>query len=182
MRVAVQDGVVEAELTGPPSPVLVEPEDLKAPFSVYVDPDNPVAKIVVGSSEVILEVGEWSDWIEVQFDVIPYVQSIGAMARFHLMSVRPEFELYVSPLNLDPAAPAMPVTTPASYATELAAATGRFYTQGMPEDQIALTDGVFDNAALHGAGRDRPPRDSASSSTTCSTTSRAACCSITSAT
>ncbi len=148
MRIAVQDGVVEAELTGPPSPVFVEPEDLKAPFSVYVDPENPVAKIVVGSFEVILEVGEWSDWIEVQFDVIPYVQSIGAMARFHLMSVRPEFELYVSPLNLDPAAPAMPVTTPAGYATELAAATGRFYTQGMPEDQIALTDGVFDNAAF----------------------------------
>ena len=147
-RVAVQDGVVESELIGPANPVLVEAENLTAPFTVYVDPDNPVALIVVGSSEVILEVGEWSDWIDVQFEVIPYVQSIGAMARFHLMSVRPEFELYVSPLNLDPLAPAMPVTAPASYATELAEATGRFYTQGMPEDTNALADGVFDNAAF----------------------------------
>ena len=32
----------------------------------------------------------------------------------------------------DPLEPALPVSTPDSYAAELAAATGRFYTQGMP--------------------------------------------------
>jgi predicted AlkP superfamily phosphohydrolase/phosphomutase len=49
----------------------------------------------------------------------------------------------VSPLNLDPEAPALPISTPDSYAAELARASGRFYTQGMPEDTKALNEGVF---------------------------------------
>jgi predicted AlkP superfamily phosphohydrolase/phosphomutase len=39
--------------------------------------------------------------------------------------------------------PAMPISTPDSFASELAAATGRFYTQGMPEDTKAFKEGVF---------------------------------------
>ena len=145
-RVRVRDGIVEAELLGPPNPLLIEPEDLKAPFTVYVDGENLVAKIVVGPEEFILQQGEWSEWIPIQFEMIPYVQSIRAAARFFLKEVRPEFELYVSPINLDPIAPLMPISTPVDYATELAEATGRFYTQGMPEDTNALNEGVFNNA------------------------------------
>jgi predicted AlkP superfamily phosphohydrolase/phosphomutase len=145
-RVQVRDGIVEAELLGPPNPLLIESEDLKAPFTVYVDDEYLVAKIVVGQEEFILQQGEWSEWVPVEFEMIPYVQSINATARFFLREIRPEFELYVSPINLDPVAPLMPISTPVGYATELAEATGRFYTQGMPEDTNALNEGVFNNA------------------------------------
>lgn len=145
-RVQVRDGIVEAELLGPPNPLLIESEDLKVPFTVYVDDEYLVAKIVVGQEEFILQQGEWSEWVPVEFEMIPYVQSINATARFFLKEIRPEFELYVSPINLDPAAPLMPISTPVGYATELAEATGRFYTQGMPEDTNALNEGVFNNA------------------------------------
>jgi predicted AlkP superfamily phosphohydrolase/phosphomutase len=37
----------------------------------------------------------------------------------------------------------MPISTPTSYASDLARAGGRFYTQGMPEDTKALNEGVF---------------------------------------
>ncbi len=145
-RVRVRNNVVEAVLHGPPNPLLVEPEELEAPFTVYIDPDNLVAKIVVGSEELILQQGEWSDWVPVSFDLIPYVQSVSAQARFFLKAVRPEFELYVSPVNLDAMAPVMRISTPPDYAVELAEAGGRFYTQGMPEDTNALQEGVFNNA------------------------------------
>ncbi|MDP6687276.1 MAG: alkaline phosphatase family protein [Acidobacteriota bacterium] len=145
-RVQVRDGIVEAELLGPPNPLLIESEELKAPFTVYVDGEYLVAKIVVGQEEFILQQGEWSDWVPVQFEMIPYLQSINATARFFLKEVRPEFELYVSPINLDPIGPLMPISTPVGYAKELAEATGRFYTQGMPEDTNALNEGVFNNA------------------------------------
>ena len=127
-RVRVRNGVVEAELVGPPNPLLIEEEVLKAPFTVYLDDENLVAKIVIGSEEIILQQGEWSGWVPVQFEMIPYVQQIDAVARFFLKEVRPEFELYVSPINLDPLAPMMPISTPEGYAAELAEATGRFYT------------------------------------------------------
>ena len=40
----------------------------------------------------------------------------------------------------------MPVSHPAEYAADLAQATGRFYTQGMPEDTKALKTGVLTDA------------------------------------
>ena len=38
----------------------------------------------------------------------------------------------------------MPISAPGDYAAELAAATGRFYTQGMPEDTKGLKTGCAD--------------------------------------
>jgi len=112
---------------------------------VYLDPREPAVKIVAGAEELILQEGEWSTWVPVEFDLIP-TQSLRGMVRFYLRSVRPDFELYASPVNFDPEKPAAPISTPADYAAELSAATGRFYTQGMPEDTNALNEGVFNNA------------------------------------
>ena len=141
-RVEAEGGVVEARIFGPDHPLKVEREKLTADFRVYVDPDRPAVKLVVGDEERVLEEGEWSDWVPVVFDVIP-TQGLPTTARFYLRRVRPELELYVSPLNMDPMAPALPISTPSSWAGELARATGRYYTQGMPEDTSALSAGVF---------------------------------------
>jgi predicted AlkP superfamily phosphohydrolase/phosphomutase len=66
------------------------------------------------------------------------------MVRFYLRSVRPDFELYASPVNYDPINPDAQISTPDDYAAELAKATGRFYTQGMPEDTKVLQEGVLE--------------------------------------
>ena len=141
-EVFVEDDSVHAKLHGPDNPFLVEPEPATVDFVVYLDPEEPVVKLVVGTEQRVLKVGEWSDWVPMQFDFIP-TQSVPGMCRFYLKEVRPELELYVTPINLDPMSPAMPISTPDSYAAELAMATGRFYTQGMAEDTNALTGGVF---------------------------------------
>jgi predicted AlkP superfamily phosphohydrolase/phosphomutase len=134
--------VAEGKLYGTSNPFLVDAPKIEAPFSVYIDPDQPVAKLVVGTEERILKVGEWSDWVPISLDLVP-TQSVPVIARFYLKEVRPVFGLYVTPLNLDPMSPAMPISTPESFAAELASATGRFYTQGMPEDTKAFKEGVF---------------------------------------
>ena len=71
-------------------------------------------------------------------------QTLHGMVRFYLRSVRPDFELYASPVNYDPILPDTEISNPPDYATELARATGRFYTQGMPEDTKVLEEGVLD--------------------------------------
>jgi predicted AlkP superfamily phosphohydrolase/phosphomutase len=143
--VEVRDGTVEGHLYGPDNPFLVEKTKVETTFHVYVDPVDPVAKIVLGGEERILEVGEWSDWVPVEFDFVP-TQHLKGMVRFYLKQVRPEFDLYVTPVNFDPLDPALPISTPESYAAELAKESGRYYTQGMPEDTKAFSDGVFDMA------------------------------------
>ena len=142
-EVDIFDGVVETRLYGPDNPFLVEREKLTSVFNVYLDPVDPVVKIVAGDEELILEEGEFSDWVPVEFPMIP-TQSLAGMTRFYLRSVRPDFELYATPVNFDPMAPAAPISTPDDYAGELARATGRFYTQGMPEDTKVIQEGVLD--------------------------------------
>ena len=141
-EVNVIDGIVKSSLYGPDNPFLTKSSKIESAFTVYIDPVDPVIKLVVGTEERILREGEWTDWVPVQFKLIP-TQSMTAIARFYLRSVRPDFELYVSPLNFDPLAPVLPISKPDFYAAELAEATGRFYTQGMPEDTSAMNAGVL---------------------------------------
>jgi predicted AlkP superfamily phosphohydrolase/phosphomutase len=142
--VRVERDVVQARLEGPDNPFRRDPTPVTTPFTVYRDARaSAAARIVVGDEERVLNVGEWSDWVPVTFSLAPS-QSLHGMCRFYLKQLRPAFELYVTPINLDPLSPALPISTPASYAATLAQATGRFYTQGMPEDTKALTAGVFD--------------------------------------
>ena len=136
-----ENGVVDATLYGPAISADGK-EKLEAPFQVFIDPVDDLAKLVVGDEERVMAVGEWTDWLQVSFEVSP-IDSVDVVARFYLRSVRPEFEMYVSPLNFDPYNPAETISTPEDYAGELAEATGIFYTQGMPEETKALTEGVL---------------------------------------
>ncbi len=128
---------------GPPNPFRVDGERLESPLVVTFDPESDVVEVEVGEEPgVVLQPGEWSDWVTVTFEMIP-TQAITATTRFYLRSVRPEVELYASPLQIDPKAPVMPISTPSDHAAKLAAATGEFFTQGMPEDTKALTEEVI---------------------------------------
>lgn len=142
-RAEIRRGVLEASLRGPPNPLLAEPEELRAGFTVYLDPVRPVVKIEIGGEELVLQEGDWSGWVPVEYS-LPLMQTLGGMVRFYLKQVRPEFQLYASPVNIDPLEPAMPISTPEDFAAELAS-DGRFYTQGFPEDTDAISDGVFDH-------------------------------------
>jgi len=133
---------VEAQLEGPDNPFLREKQALTMPLVAYRDAHAAAARIVIGNEQRVLSVGEWSDWVPITFTPAP-MQSLRGICRLYLKQVRPTFELYVTPINLDPLSPALPISTPASYAADIARATGRFYTQGMPEDTKAYSADVF---------------------------------------
>ena len=96
-------------------------------------------------AEVLLTEGEFSDWVEVEFLMVPNIVTVSGLARFYLKATHPEFELYVTPVQINPANQVLPITDPVEYGTELVDAVGYFYTQNMPEDTKALEHGVFDN-------------------------------------
>ena len=51
--------------------------------------------------------------------------------------------LYVTPINIDPDKPAMPISHPPYYATYLAKRIGKFATLGLAEDTWAMNEGVI---------------------------------------
>ena len=145
---------VQARLKGPPDPfrdakreecrVNGEARHLEVDFDVWLDPGEPLAKLDVQGTEFVLREGEWSDWVKVEFKALPVFASVSALGRFYLKQVRPQFELYVTPLQIDPANPgAMPLSTPADWSHELCEELGYFYTQELPQGTKALTAGVL---------------------------------------
>ena len=93
----------------------------------------------------MLREGEWSDWTRVEFQLIPFFGNVKGMCRFYLKQAHPRFQLYVSPINMDPADPALPISTPSKYSRQLTDEAGEFHTQGIAEDTKALSDGMLDD-------------------------------------
>jgi predicted AlkP superfamily phosphohydrolase/phosphomutase len=143
--VLVENSRVVANLIGPDNTLRKGSSAATEPFSAAVDPLEAVAKIAVQGQEFVLREGEWSDWIRVEFQLIPFVSSVKGMCRFFLKQAHPRFQLYVSPINVDPADPALPISTPSSYSRLLSDEAGEFHTLGIAEDTKALSDGVLDD-------------------------------------
>ena len=138
-----EDGKIELFIEGPEHPLRTDEEILTVPCTVYLDKMNKTVRIDIQGQEILLREGQLSDWVTIDFDVIPYLQKLHTIARFYLLSAGDPFRLYVTPLNINPAAPSVPVCTPSSYGKELVEHNGYFYTLGIPEDTKALTNGTF---------------------------------------
>lgn len=135
---------VIAQLPGPTNSFKKDRPESNLEFKVYIDPKHPVAKIVIQGQEFILNEGEWSGWKRVRFNMIP-TQSVSGICMFYLKQIRPEFKLYVSSINIDPAEPALPISTPDDYTKELEKKFGPYFTKGLPADFNALVHGVLND-------------------------------------
>jgi predicted AlkP superfamily phosphohydrolase/phosphomutase len=144
--VDVKGSAVHADLLGPVNS-LRSPRDTRrdpyannarVPFTVYVDPDHDAVRLDIQGQTVLLKRGEYSPWISVTFDLLPVVGSVKGIVRFLLKGVRPQFQLYATPINIDPSAQAAPVTYPAEFGAEIARDIGAFWTKGLPCDTKAF--------------------------------------------
>ncbi len=118
-----------------PQGELEGPEGERLPFTVR----NGV--LAIGDERISLEDSVYTDWVHLRF---PSAQGI---ARF-LLTTKPEFSLYCTPVQIDPENPAMPISHPRWYAIYLAKLLGAFSTLGMAEDTMALNEGAIDQAAF----------------------------------
>lgn len=158
-HVEVRGGEVQAVLVGPPNE-LWGGAPAKLPLRIALDTRLPRAILDISGAHLELAQGETSPWVRVAFPLFPGLRIRGIL-RFHLQEVRPVFRLLVSPIAIDPADPAMPITTPPGLAQELSAAIGPFTTQSMDSDTKALQWGLIDDeeflararAALAESGR-----------------------------
>ena len=140
------DGRVETALPGPLNTYRVGDPEADVPVSIVVDRVNRTALFEVDGQEFLLAEGEWSDWVDLDFKLVPMFKSVAGICRVYLMEVAPHFRLYITPVQIHPRKPEMTISTPDAYARELADDVGLFYTQGLPEDSKALEEGVLSDA------------------------------------
>ena len=134
------DGVIETYVLGP---VKSDGERARADLTIYLDDAGEGAVLDTGTKVLPLRVGEWSDFAQVSFKM-SLTESRAGVVRFYLRSLEPNFEMYASPVNIDPTAPMAPVSAPDSASEELADAIGIYYTQGMAEDVGAFKDRLLE--------------------------------------
>jgi predicted AlkP superfamily phosphohydrolase/phosphomutase len=130
-------------LEGPANSLRKDRRNTRIEIAVHLDPAARAARFDLPDGRVILKQGEWSDWLRVRFPLIPAVGANG-MIRIYAKELQPRLQIYVSPINIDPERPELPISNPPRYSRELAEAVGPFYTQGIAEDTAALRRGVLD--------------------------------------
>jgi predicted AlkP superfamily phosphohydrolase/phosphomutase len=153
LSVDVNSNVVRSNLLGPVNTLKTAKDTsrdpyantAKIPFTVYLDPKADGARLDIQGQTILLKRGEYSPWIKVQFDLLPVIGSVSGIARFLLKGIAPHFQLYVTPINIDPAAQAAPVTYPADFGAEIARDIGSFWTKGLPSDMKAFDHKVIND-------------------------------------
>ncbi len=139
-------------LRGPSNMLLADAPNMTLDFSVYRDPERDAAIItyenkgIAGTEEVSipLNVGEWSDWVYVDFPQTGLrVPAMRTMARFLLQGVRPHVDVYVTPLNFAPDAAPPDFSEPSDFVKDIGEGIGPFYTQGFAEDFKARDQNVL---------------------------------------
>ena len=140
-----RDGRIETALEGPPDPLRGADADAMA-VPLTIAPAEPGARVRLGEFETELTPGEWSDWVRVTFDVTGPINVTGTV-RLLLVQDYPRPRLYVSPIQVDPMNPAVPISSPPGYAAELAERIGLYHTLGMPEETWSLNEEHISDAA-----------------------------------
>lgn len=130
-------------IEGPDNSFKVKKENSKIDFIISKDPENKIVKLNIQDKIYILEEGEWSPWISLDFELCPIIGSVKGIVRFYVQKVQPDLQIYMTPINVDPTEPTLPLCYPQDYSKNLAKKVGNFYTQGFPEDTKALSTGIF---------------------------------------
>lgn len=137
----LREGNTQLSISGPQ----VDHHRYSAVADFSVDRGSGAAELVLDDQRVFVVVGEWTRWLEVDYGRKPgSLERLTGIVRFYLRQVDPEVQLYMSPVNIDPSNPAMPISYPEEAAAALSEDLGPYYTQGMPDDTKALEAEVFD--------------------------------------
>ncbi len=142
VRVERKNGTVESNLIGPTNSFLAESKPMTAPFAIALNGREDTAQLRLCGDRYTLKQGEYTPWINFHFKAAPAVK-VHAICQFLLIATEPEFELYVTPLQLDPEKPAMPISHPKVFSTYLAKSQGPFATMGLAEDTWAHNEKIL---------------------------------------
>jgi predicted AlkP superfamily phosphohydrolase/phosphomutase len=134
-------------ITGPDDYMVEDGGPIRIPFFLTSAKEGQAVLEIDGGERHVLQVGEYTPWITLHFKAALNIQVRG-VARFLLTEGGPEYSLYMTPVNIDPESPALPISHPSYYATYLAKLLGVYSTLGMAEDTWALNERAIDEEAF----------------------------------
>lgn len=147
LAVERHDGFWTASIPGPENTLVEGAPPLSLPLTVRRTDSDSECELIVGNERTPLRVREYTPWVTLDFKA-GLGFKVRGLARFYLKALEPELRLYMTPIQIHPERPALPISHPFTYAVYLARTQGAFATAGLAEDTWALNEGILDEAAF----------------------------------
>jgi predicted AlkP superfamily phosphohydrolase/phosphomutase len=139
------EGGAKGQLPGPENTLVKNGGELRIPFAILTQGGK--TELRLPDKTIALRPNEYTPWIS-----LGYKAAVGftvkAIARFLLLEEKPHVRLYVTPIQIDPENPALPISHPISYSIYLAKRQGPFATLGVAEDTSGLNECVIGEDAF----------------------------------
>ncbi|MDH5744709.1 MAG: alkaline phosphatase family protein, partial [Candidatus Aminicenantes bacterium] len=145
--VSIDGNWIETYISGPENTMLKTPEEMRLPLHIILDKEKKEALLEVSGQKIRLEEKTFSDWTRITFRPGLWIK-IRSICRFYINQLEPHFEMYVTPLNIDPEKPALPLSHPFIYSVYLSKLLGSYITLGEANDTWALNEGVLSEEAF----------------------------------
>ena len=134
----------EFAIPGPTNPLRTEA--LTTPVSILRTRKRDGSErfeLTAGKTRLELTEGTYTPWVRLKFRAARGL-TLSGIVRFLPVSLNGSIAVYVTPIQIDPERPAMPVSHPPVFSIYLAKLLGPFGTLGLLEDTSALNDGAID--------------------------------------
>ncbi len=112
---------------------------------LVLDAADDVLRVEVSGHSVSLHPGEWSDWVVLDFSVnwlVDVASPLRGIVRFKLLSLSPELQLYMSPINFHPDCHPVAFAWPPAWSETVAERFGLYKTIGWDTDTWSPTQGI----------------------------------------
>jgi len=145
--VSLNENKIETYISGPENSILKKEREIRLPLTITINKNKEEALLEVSGQKIKLKKLTFSEWVRLTFR--PGLRmKIKAICRFYISQIHPHFEMYCTPLNIDPEKPALPISSPFIYSVYLAKLLGSFITLGEANDTWALNEGVLSEEAF----------------------------------
>jgi predicted AlkP superfamily phosphohydrolase/phosphomutase len=140
--VTIEEARIKTYIPGPDNNILKKGGETQIPLEITIKGDEE-AELKISKEKFVLKKGLFSGWITVTFRPGLNIK-IRGICRFFIKQIKPCFEMYMTPINIDPGKPALPISSPISYSIYLSKMMGSYATLGLAEDTWALNERVID--------------------------------------
>lgn len=147
VRLEMNGRSAKSEISGPVDPTTDEDKRISIPVEFQLSPDGNSVTIQLDGQRETVASGHWSNWFSEKFPINMFL-SVRAISRFYVLESSPNLRIYMSPLNIDPKDPALPVTYPAGWSRDLAEKWGDFKTLGWWHDTWGLNEERIDEGVF----------------------------------
>lgn len=135
---------LEGMISGPENTFFEGNPPMTLPLKVELDRGAGRALVSVNGESANLEPGVLGPWFKLSFKAVPGVKVTG-ITRMMITEMGEHVSLYLSPINIEPEKPVMPISHPGYYCSYLEKKLGPYATLGLAEDTWALNEKVTDD-------------------------------------